>query len=127
MGIILRDQSTGQIVFYMKGADTVMAPIVEYNDWLSEEVDNMAREGLRTLVVAKKNLSDEAYADFEQRHSAAMLSVVNRSAQVAAVVESLQRDMTLLCVTGYPFFHWAAFCQFLSQIKIYFSQHIKTQ
>ena len=104
MGIILRDQSTGQIVFYMKGADTVMAPIVEYNDWLSEEVDNMAREGLRTLVVAKKNLSDEAYADFEQRHSAAMLSVVNRSAQVAAVVESLQRDMTLLCVTGYLFF-----------------------
>eukprot|EP00088_Acartia_fossae_P009469 TRINITY_DN1459_c0_g1_i2.p1 TRINITY_DN1459_c0_g1~~TRINITY_DN1459_c0_g1_i2.p1 ORF type:complete len:559 (+),score=147.38 TRINITY_DN1459_c0_g1_i2:158-1678(+) len=100
MGIILRDQNTGQIVFYMKGADTVMSTIVEYNDWLSEEVDNMAREGLRTLVVAKKNLSDESYADFEQRHSAAMLSVVNRSAQVAAVVESLQRDMTLLCVTG---------------------------
>jgi len=100
MGIILRDQSSGQIVFYMKGADTVMSSIVEYNDWLSEEVDNMAREGLRTLVVAKKNLTDEAYADFEQRHSAAMLSVVNRSAQVAAVVESLQRDMTLLCVTG---------------------------
>jgi len=100
MGIILRDQSTGQIVFYMKGADTVMSSIVEYNDWLSEEVDNMAREGLRTLVISKKNLSDEMYADFEQRHSAAMLSVVNRSAQVAAVVESLQRDMTLLCITG---------------------------
>ena len=25
----------------------------------------MAREGLRTLVVAKKNLSEEAYSDFE--------------------------------------------------------------
>ena len=57
MGIILRDQSSGEIVFYMKGADTVMSSIVEYNDWLSEEVDNMAREGLRTLVVAKKNLT----------------------------------------------------------------------
>ncbi len=42
----------------------------------------MAREGLRTLVVAKKSLSEENYADFEQRYSAAKLSVVNRSAQV---------------------------------------------
>ncbi len=31
---------------------------------------------------------------------AAKLSVVNRAAQVAAVVESLERDMELLCVTG---------------------------
>ena len=60
----------------------------------------LCREGLRTLVVARKTLSEDAYADFEQRYSAAKLSVVNRSAQVAAVVESLQRDMTLLCVTG---------------------------
>lgn len=100
MGIILRELNTGQIVFYMKGADTVMSAIVQYNDWLHEEVDNMAREGLRTLVVAKKPLSADNYADFEQRYAAAKLSVVNRAAQVAAVVESLQRDMTLLCVTG---------------------------
>jgi hypothetical protein len=59
---------------------------VQYNDWLNEEVDNMAREGLRTLVVAKKTLSEESYADFEQRFSAAKLSVVNRSAQVFSVV-----------------------------------------
>merc|ERR1712038_1988210 len=75
-------------------------PIVQYNDWLTEEVDNMSREGLRTLVVARKTLSLEQYQDFEQRYSAAKLSVVNRAAQVSAVVESLQRDMKLLCVTG---------------------------
>merc|ERR1711963_450366 len=100
MGIIVREKATGEILFYMKGADTVMMPIVQYNDWLTEEVDNMSREGLRTLVVARKTLSLEQYQDFEQRYSAAKLSVVNRAAQVSAVVESLQRDMTLLCVTG---------------------------
>ena len=100
MGIIVRDKSSGEILFYMKGADVVMSTIVQYNDWLMEEVDNMAREGLRTLVVAKKILTEEQYLDFEQRYQAAKLSVVNRSAQVAAVVESLQRDMKLLCVTG---------------------------
>ena len=61
---------------------------VQYNDWLNEEVDNMAREGLRTLVVAKKTLSEENYADFEQRYSAAKLSVVNRSAQVGGTFNS---------------------------------------
>ena len=65
MGIILQDDSTGEYTFYMKGADTVMNAIVQYNDWLEEEVDNMAREGLRTLVVAKKSLTPEQYSDFE--------------------------------------------------------------
>lgn len=51
----------------MKGADVVMSSIVQYNDWLEEEVDNMAREGLRTLVVAKKSLTVEQYHDFEVR------------------------------------------------------------
>jgi len=54
MGIIIREKHTNEIVFYLKGADTVMQSIVQYNDWLSEECSNMAREGLRTLVVAKK-------------------------------------------------------------------------
>ena len=38
MGIIVRDLETEQIVFYLKGADMVMKPIVQYNDWLEEEV-----------------------------------------------------------------------------------------
>ena len=75
----MKDKASGEIHFYMKGADTVMSSIVQYNDWLVEEVDNMAREGLRTLVVARKTLTTEQYQDFEQRFSAAKLSVVNRS------------------------------------------------
>jgi phospholipid-translocating ATPase len=84
----------------MKGADVVMSGIVQYNDWLEEEVDNMAREGLRTLVVAKRSLTTEQYHEFEQRYNAAKLSLANRSAQISAVIESLERDMELLCVTG---------------------------
>ena len=98
----------------MKGADAVMANIVQYNDWLDEEVmntsrlshaqthththshtcahthththththhththahthhththtqcGNMAREGLRTLVVGKRVLTEEQYVSFE--------------------------------------------------------------
>jgi phospholipid-translocating ATPase len=84
----------------MKGADVVMHPVVQYNDWMNEECDNMAREGLRTLVVAKKTLTEEQYSDFESRYHQAKMSVNERAAKVAAVVESLVRDMELLCVTG---------------------------
>lgn len=42
-----------------------MGAIVQYTDWLDEEVGNMARDGLRTLVVARKILTDEQYLDFE--------------------------------------------------------------
>ena len=45
-----------------------MSSIVQYNDWLEEEVDNMAREGLRTLVVAKKALTYDQYSDFEVKN-----------------------------------------------------------
>uniref|UniRef100_A0A3P9KZT9 Phospholipid-transporting ATPase n=1 Tax=Oryzias latipes TaxID=8090 RepID=A0A3P9KZT9_ORYLA len=100
MGIIVREESTGEITFYMKGADVAMASIVQYNDWLEEECGNMAREGLRTLVVAKKSLSEEQYQDFESRYSQAKLSLHDRTLKVAAVVESLEREMELLCLTG---------------------------
>ncbi|ERE84772.1 putative phospholipid-transporting ATPase IIB [Cricetulus griseus] len=61
---------------------------------------NMAREGLRTLVVAKRTLTEEQYQDFESRYSQAKLSIHDRTLKVAAVVESLEREMELLCLTG---------------------------
>uniref|UniRef100_A0A8C6WSZ2 Phospholipid-transporting ATPase n=1 Tax=Neogobius melanostomus TaxID=47308 RepID=A0A8C6WSZ2_9GOBI len=100
MGIIVRDESTGEITFYMKGADVVMAGIVQYNDWLEEECGNMAREGLRVLVVSKKSLTEEQYQDFEARYVQAKLSVHDRSLKVATVMESLEMEMELLCLTG---------------------------
>jgi magnesium-transporting ATPase (P-type) len=51
MGIIVRDCGSGDILFVQKGADVVMTKIVQKNDWLDEECGNMAREGLRTLVL----------------------------------------------------------------------------
>ncbi|KAJ3835493.1 protein transporter [Lentinula raphanica] len=105
MGIIVRDCATGEISFLLKGADVVMARIVQRNDWLEEETGNMAREGLRTLVVAKKKLSATAYAEFEKAYHIASTStgtgVISRAeAQAKVVEELLERDMELLGLTG---------------------------
>uniref|UniRef100_A0A914PSB0 Phospholipid-transporting ATPase IIB n=1 Tax=Panagrolaimus davidi TaxID=227884 RepID=A0A914PSB0_9BILA len=87
-------------MFLMKGADTVMAPMVQYNDWLEEECSNMAREGLRTLVVAKKTLSAEQLADFEKQYHAAKMTTTDRNEHIAAVLRRLETDLQLLCLTG---------------------------
>ena len=101
MGIIVRDHSTGEITFYEKGADAVMSQIVQYNDWLEEECGNMAREGLRTLVIGRKRLSEESYREFEQRYRDAKVSIHDRSAQMQTVISQLlENDLELLGLTG---------------------------
>jgi phospholipid-translocating ATPase len=100
MGIIIKDETTDEISLIMKGADTVMAQMVQYNDWLEEECSNMAREGLRTLVVAKRTLSAEQLADFQKQYHQASMTVTDRSEHMAAVVRRLENDLQLLCLTG---------------------------
>ncbi|KAI7900980.1 protein transporter [Cokeromyces recurvatus] len=101
MGIIVKNQKTQEITFYEKGADTVMSKIVQYNDWLNEECDNMAREGLRTLVVAKKHLSEEAYQQFTAKYHEAEVSLHDRSTLKQAVIEDvLESNLELLGLTG---------------------------
>jgi phospholipid-translocating ATPase len=100
MGIILRDQQTNEIIYYLKGADIVMQNIIQYNDWLQEECSNMAREGLRTLVIAKKLLTQEYYQEFEQRLMKARLQTIDRHRHVQDIIETIEHDMELLCITG---------------------------
>lgn len=95
------DLSSGEIWFYQKGADTVMGSIVTANDWLDEETANMAREGLRTLVVGRKKLSYQQYQEFSSRYQEASLTISGRDAGMQRVVSHyLENDLELLGVTG---------------------------
>lgn len=78
-----------------------MSPAVQFNDWLDEECGNMAREGLRTLVMARKRLSDDAYSAFERAYQTARTSLADRNEAMAAVLrQHLEHDLELLGVTG---------------------------
>ena len=101
MGIIVRDAQSGEITFLQKGADVVMARIVQRNDWLEEETANMAREGLRTLVMARRKLSDQSYAEFKEQYHLASIKLEGRKEAMTAVVgQYLERDLELLGLTG---------------------------
>ncbi|KIY64966.1 phospholipid-translocating P-type ATPase [Cylindrobasidium torrendii FP15055 ss-10] len=101
MGIVVQDAKTGEISFLQKGADVVMTKIVQKNDWLEEETANMAREGLRTLVMARKRLSTNSYNEFKQKHHEASIRLDGRNEAMSAVVsEYLEHDLELLGLTG---------------------------
>jgi phospholipid-translocating ATPase len=101
MGIVVRDCQSGEITFLQKGADVVMAKIVQRNDWLEEETANMAREGLRTLVMARKRLSAQLYNEYKEKHHEASVKLEARNEAMGAVVaEFLERDLELLGLTG---------------------------
>ncbi|EKM76179.1 hypothetical protein AGABI1DRAFT_122765 [Agaricus bisporus var. burnettii JB137-S8] len=101
MGIVVRETTTGEITFLQKGADVVMTKIVQRNDWLEEETANMAREGLRTLVMAKKRLGGATYSEFAKRHHEASIQLEGRNEAMAAVVaEILEHDLELVGLTG---------------------------
>ena len=59
MGIIVRHPETNRYIFYLKGADSVMKRKVfsKQEVIVEDEADNLAREGLRTLVISQKYLS----------------------------------------------------------------------
>lgn len=100
MGIIVRHKETSRITFYMKGAESVLGPMVELNDWLDEEVEGLAREGLRTLVFASRSLTDEQYAEFKKHFSHANALLKDRQKQVRRVINSIEENLELLGLSG---------------------------
>lgn len=67
MGILVRHLATKKIIYYLKGADTIMVSRVRkfYRSYVTDDCDNLARDGLRTLVIAQKSISEEFYAKWE--------------------------------------------------------------
>jgi phospholipid-translocating ATPase len=63
MGIIIQHTESNRIIFYMKGADTVMKDLVSetLRGFVLDECEDLSREGLRTLVLAQKMLTEKEY------------------------------------------------------------------
>lgn len=68
------------------GLLVLVIPACPYDYICLSQCGNMAREGLRTLVVGKKVLSEEQYATFEARYKQARLSVTDREEQVWEII-----------------------------------------
>ncbi|KRX07251.1 P-type ATPase, cytoplasmic domain N [Pseudocohnilembus persalinus] len=102
MGILVRHLESNRLIFYLKGADSIMVNKVKnvYKSTINDECDNLAREGLRTLVITQKPISEQFYQQWLKNYKKAQLSMQNRQKHTLEVQEMLEKDMDLLGITG---------------------------
>ena len=102
MGIVLKNKETKKIIFYLKGAETVMKGCVRPGQraTIDESCENLAIEGLRTLVIAQKGLSQKYFNEWQKRYLAAKATLVNRDERVSECVHELEYSLELLAITG---------------------------
>uniref|UniRef100_A0A7M4FB48 Phospholipid-transporting ATPase n=1 Tax=Crocodylus porosus TaxID=8502 RepID=A0A7M4FB48_CROPO len=104
MSVIVRNPY-GQIKLYCKGADTMLFERLhssneELASLTSDHLGEFAGEGLRTLVLAYKNLTEEYFKEWFKILQEAKTSVDSRDEQLATAYEEIERDMMLLGATA---------------------------
>ena len=102
MGIVLKNKKHGHIIFYLKGAESIMMKFVkkEYISYISENAENLATKGLRTLVLTQKLITQEEFDEWNKEYKEALTSMENRQEKISNVVSKLENNMEFLCVTG---------------------------
>ena len=102
MGIVLKHVESNRYIFFLKGADSVMkAKVIEkHRSFLLEECDVLAREGLRTLVLAQKYLTQSEYEEWKKEYDEASQTLEDRDAKMQEVIEKLEQDMEFLGIVG---------------------------
>ncbi|KAL5481607.1 hypothetical protein EMCRGX_G021802 [Ephydatia muelleri] len=103
MSVITRIDS--KIVLYCKGADNVIFERMNggsagLKTVLLDHLSDYAEEGLRTLVCAKREISEEEYTAWAEEHHAASIIQKNRDEALDAVYEKIEKNLVLLGATA---------------------------
>lgn len=105
MSVVVRDEK-GKILLLCKGADSVMFGRLsedsnDYKESTWKHVDEYAHAGLRTLILAYRELNEEEYHKFNEKFNEAKNSVsANRDALIAKAMEMIENKLTLLGATA---------------------------
>ncbi|KAL4478641.1 hypothetical protein ABPG74_006876 [Tetrahymena malaccensis] len=106
VSIIVRNPQ-GKIQLYCKGADSIIEQrLSEYefqqqNLSISKSVTNQyANQGLRTLFLAKKDLSEQEYNQWCEKYNEAERSLQNRDEQLENLQDLMEKDLDFLGVTA---------------------------
>lgn len=67
---------------------------------IDEACENLANEGLRTLVISQKLIDSPFYEDWNRRYQEAKADLNNREQSIQNCINELEQDMELLGITG---------------------------
>ncbi|XP_046282229.1 phospholipid-transporting ATPase VB isoform X2 [Marmota monax] len=116
MSVVVRHPLTGEIIVYTKGADSVIMDLLEDPAHVADidvekklkkihartqkHLDLYARDGLRTLCIAKKVVSEEDFRRWASFRREAEASLDNRDELLMETAQRLENQLTLLGATG---------------------------
>jgi len=101
MSAIIR-MPDGRIMLFCKGADSVIYSRLkrgqqqELRKSTAEHLEMFAREGLRTLCIAVKEIDAADYGAWSKEHDLAAEAIVDREDKLETVSDAIERDLTLL-------------------------------
>jgi phospholipid-transporting ATPase len=105
MSVVFQD-SADKYWIYTKGADNVIieranrTSIVETLPSLKNSLDYLASQGLRTLLLARKEISEIDFLRFEQDYQAALNDIHMREQRVEREQNNLERELEIIGATA---------------------------
>uniref|UniRef100_UPI00398EFEB6 phospholipid-transporting ATPase ID isoform X2 n=1 Tax=Pristiophorus japonicus TaxID=55135 RepID=UPI00398EFEB6 len=104
MSVIVRCPDE-KLRLYCKGADTIVFDRLNSSsqalrDITNTHLDEFAGNGLRTLVLAYKELDETYFAKWQKQHREASIALENRDEQLSELFEEIEKDLTLLGATA---------------------------
>jgi len=101
MSAIIR-MPDNKIILFCKGADSIIYSRLkrgeqpELRRTTAEHLEMFAREGLRTLCIAQRELAEDEYQEWNREHELAAAAIQDREEKLEAVSDAIERDLTLL-------------------------------
>nr|XP_040050784.1 probable phospholipid-transporting ATPase IM [Gasterosteus aculeatus aculeatus] len=104
MSVIVRSPE-GKLRLYCKGADTIVYERLHQScgklmDVTTEHMNEFAGEGLRTLALAYRDLDQEYFSQWKQRHHEVSTSLDDRDGRLDELYEEIETDLQLLGATA---------------------------
>ncbi|OTA54635.1 phospholipid-translocating P-type ATPase [Hypoxylon sp. EC38] len=92
----------GRIILFCKGADSIIysrlkrGEQAELRKTTAEHLEMFAREGLRTLCIAERVLSEQEYLEWRKEHDKAATAMQDREEKLEEVADKIEQELTLL-------------------------------
>jgi len=104
MSVVVREPS-GAIKVMCKGADNVIEKRLAKKTQMQESMtgdhlEGFSNEGLRTLVIAEKTISEDFFLRWKKRYDEALMLMLGKEEAVMILSEELENDFDLVGSTA---------------------------
>ncbi|CAN6597587.1 phospholipid-transporting ATPase Dnf1p [Trichomonascus vanleenenianus] len=101
MSVICR-MPDGRIMLFSKGADNVIYSRLsgqtpkKVREQTAQDLEDFANEGLRTLCIAERELTEEEYREWSKKYDIAASSLTDREDKMEEVAEEIEQQLVLI-------------------------------